>query len=209
MALDQLIFDVTDATTRAETHQVGAVVQGVRSGSKELINSQDLNSQEWLNTATILLDDTGSVYNAANPVPVSITDGVNVEVDLSHLDDSVRLGDGTNFLTSTTIGSDIGLDVNVINDPALANTAIASAANTLAVAATAESAVASILADRKYLYLYNNDNKFMHIGGSGVTAADGFPIGPRSTIELRAGANIDVQYVATDAGHELRSLELS
>ena len=41
--------------------------------------------------------------------------GVDVEVDLSHLDDSVRLGDGTSFFTSTTVGADIGLDVNVIN----------------------------------------------------------------------------------------------
>lgn len=38
-----------------------------------------------------------------------------LQVDISHIDDSVRLGDGTNFLTSTTITSKNGLDVNVIN----------------------------------------------------------------------------------------------
>lgn len=36
------------------------------------------------------------------------------EVIISHTDDSIRLGDGTNFLTSTTVGSDVGLDVNII-----------------------------------------------------------------------------------------------
>lgn len=39
----------------------------------------------------------------------------DVEISLIHTEDSVRLGDGTNFLTSTTIGSDVGLDVNVIS----------------------------------------------------------------------------------------------
>lgn len=37
-----------------------------------------------------------------------------IEVELSHTTDSVRLGDGTNFLTSTTVSSKVGLDVNVI-----------------------------------------------------------------------------------------------
>jgi len=36
------------------------------------------------------------------------------EVIISHLNDSIRLGDGTDFLTSTTVGSDVGLDVNLI-----------------------------------------------------------------------------------------------
>jgi len=34
---------------------------------------------------------------------------------LSHTTSSVALGDGTNLLTSTTVGGDIGLDVNIIN----------------------------------------------------------------------------------------------
>lgn len=38
-----------------------------------------------------------------------------VEVIVDHTNDSIRLGDGTSFLTSTTVGSDIGLDVNLIN----------------------------------------------------------------------------------------------
>lgn len=38
-----------------------------------------------------------------------------LHVDIQHTEDSVRLGDGTNYITSTTIGPDVGLDVNIIN----------------------------------------------------------------------------------------------
>jgi hypothetical protein len=41
--------------------------------------------------------------------------GGDLTVDTSHTEDSMRLGDGTNFLTSTTVGADVGLDVNIIN----------------------------------------------------------------------------------------------
>ena len=38
-----------------------------------------------------------------------------LQVSINHTEDSVRLGDGTNFLTSTTLGPKVALDVNVIN----------------------------------------------------------------------------------------------
>jgi len=47
--------------------------------------------------------------------PVTGGPGGDIEVAIVHTEDSVRLGNGTNFLTSTTIGGDIGLDVNIIN----------------------------------------------------------------------------------------------
>lgn len=62
-----------------------------------------------------------SVYDVnKNTLRVSIIDGSTgggggFEVIISHTDDSIRLGDGTNFITSTTIGSDVGLDCNIIN----------------------------------------------------------------------------------------------
>lgn len=41
--------------------------------------------------------------------------GDGFEVVISHTNDSIRLGDGSNYFTSTTIGPKNGLDVNVIN----------------------------------------------------------------------------------------------
>jgi len=46
---------------------------------------------------------------------VRLAEGVNVEVDLSHVDDSVRLGDGTSFFTSTSENGDVALDVHLSN----------------------------------------------------------------------------------------------
>lgn len=38
-----------------------------------------------------------------------------VEVEIDQASDSIKLGDGTNLFTSTTVGADTGLDINVIN----------------------------------------------------------------------------------------------
>lgn len=107
---ERIVFVPADA---ADTDNIGAYVRAGSDG--DLIASQTINAEEWLNVASVLHDDSGAVINGSNPLPVEITSGVNVEVDLSHVDDSVALGDGTNLLTSTTVGADIGLDVNVIN----------------------------------------------------------------------------------------------
>lgn len=96
-----------------------------------------------------------------------------------------------------------------VNDAALANTAIASAANALGAANTAEDVVASPLSNRKYLYIYNNGNKKAYIGQSGVSASNGFPLSPGSYLELRCGAAIDIEWVSADTSQELRTLELS
>lgn len=95
------------------------------------------------------------------------------------------------------------------DDNALANTAIASAANALGVADTAEDLVASPLANRKYLFAYNNGNRIAYVGASGVSAANGFPIPPGSMLEMRAGASIDIEWVSSNTAQEMRTLELS
>jgi len=101
-----------------------------------------------------------------------------------------------------TIGGEIDVDDT-------ANTAIASAANPLSVANVAEDVVASPLANRKYLFIYNNGNKKAYIGQSGVSASTGFPVSPGSYMELRAGAAIDIEWVSADTAQEVRTMELS
>lgn len=97
----------------------------------------------------------------------------------------------------------------ITEDVALADTAIATAANALDVANTAEDLVASPLANRKYLFAYNDGNKVAYIGASGVSAATGFPVYPGSILELRAGPSIDIEWVAADTNQEMRTLELA
>lgn len=63
-----------------------------------------------------------SVYDVdKNCLRVCIVDaspgpGGGIEVIINHTDDSIRLGDGTNFITSTTIGPKNGYDIYVINE---------------------------------------------------------------------------------------------
>lgn len=191
---DRLLFDTTDADTMAETDNVGAFL---RSADGTLITHTDVGGKMSLD--------------------VNVTSGINVEVDLAAADDSVSAwtkdGAGT-AITSTLDSGKQGLDVNVINDltvsdAALALTAIQSGAETLDTALTAQSAIASALADRKYVWLANVDNRTMFIGGAGVTIANGFPISPGSLMELRAGAAVDIQFVSEKVNHAIRSLQLS
>jgi hypothetical protein len=293
---DQLIFDVTDANTIADSDSVGAFL---RASDGTLLTHTDVSGKKALD--------------------VRLAEGVNVEVDLAHTDDSIRLGDGTAFFTSTSENGDIALDVHLSNssiavtatqldvddltfaddkvdasgstlgansgvdigdvtinnaagaaavniqdggnsitvdasqldiddlnatddavqawmfdgtgnaigstagaidvniasgtlstsDAALADTAIASGATSLAVANTAQDIVAAPLASRKYLYAYNNDNRKMYIGQSGVSSSTGFPVSPGSYVELRAGASIDIEFVSAKLSHDLRFMELS
>ena len=180
-------------------------------------DSVDVSGSEVsLDAATLAALETVTVEQGTSPWVIgdgggSITvDAVDLDIrDLAHTQDTVRLGDGTTLHTGTTVGSDHGLDVFNLNDPSTADTAIASAVNTLASADTAEDVVASPLANRKTLYIYNNDNKKMYVGQSGVTAANGFPVSPGSYLELKAGASVDIEWVSSKAGHDIRTLELS
>ena len=96
-----------------------------------------------------------------------------------------------------------------VNDAALADSTALSAAITLAVADTAQLA-ASPLANRKYLSIYNNDNRKIFIGGSGVSAANGFPVSPGSYLDLRAGAACAVYFVGSSGETpSIRNLQLS
>ena len=90
--IHKLVFDATDATTQAASSNVGAYL---RASDGTLLTHTDVSGKKALD--------------------VNVASGINVEVDLSHTDDSVRLGDGTAFFTSTTNGGDVGLDVNLIN----------------------------------------------------------------------------------------------
>lgn len=149
--------------------------------------------------------DTDALLTTIDSVLDSIlTDTNALVVDLAAIETEL-LDQGTTLDSIETILS----GTVTVSDAALANTAIANAANTLAVASTAEDVVASPLTNRKYLYVYNNDNRKIFIGASGVTEANGFPISPKAYMELRAGAAIDIEWTGPDAGAEIRTMEMS
>jgi hypothetical protein len=77
MLTNRLVFDPTDANTLASSSNVGAYVRAGNDG--DLIASQLISGEEWLNTAAALHDGAGTA------------------------------------LTSTLVGSDQALDVNIVN----------------------------------------------------------------------------------------------
>jgi hypothetical protein len=205
---DILVFDTTEIDS---SDQVGSYIFG--SGGN-LVASTTINSIERLAVDSTLKDGAGTaltstLIGAKQALDVYIAEGINVEVDLSHLDDSVRLGDGANFFTSTTIGADIGLDVNIINTITANDMALASAVNTALTHQT--EATLPTAANRKYLFIYNNGNKKLFVGNpTGLDVDNGFPISPGSYLELRAGPDVALGYIRPTGGtSDLRVLELT
>lgn len=224
MTINRLLFDVTDSATIAASANVGAWVRAGTDG--DLIASRAIGGTEWLQAATALFDGAGTALTSTltggkqgldiflSNTSIAVT-ATNLDIrDLAHAQDSVRLGDGTSFLTSTTVGADIGLDVNILNaaltvsDAALANTAVTNEANSVGFAAE-EDLVTAPLADRKYLFTYNNGNRTVYLGTTGVTTANGFPMGPGVGLELRVGAAIDLQAIAQTSAQDVRNLQFS
>lgn len=159
-------------------------------------------------------DKTNQTFRSTGASPAS--DNVN-PANVHALDmNAFAMGwDGTAWdrLTATAGALDVNLasaEITLeVSDAALANTAIASAANTLDAPNTAEDVVSSPLANRKYLFIRNNGNKTSYIGATGVTAANGFPLPPGSVIELRAGAAVNIKWVSDNTAQQLRTLELA
>jgi hypothetical protein len=176
-----------------------------------VVSATNLDIRDLLYT-----QDSVTAYQGTSPWVVSASD-LDIR-DLDATQDSIEswLHDGAGTaLTSTLVSGKQALDVNLvntisINDAALANTAIANSANPLNTADTAEAIIASALANRKYLWIYNNDNTKVFIGSASVTAANGFPVSPGSYLEMRAGAAVSPYFVGQSGKTpEIRTLELS
>lgn len=252
---DQLAFDVTDATTIADSDSVGAWIRSGDDGTlighvsdalkvnfsnttiTVTASDLDIRNLDYTQDNVAIKGSTGNelVVNAdgsinAN-VDVSVVNGSDKAEDSAHTSGDIGTyvlavrqdtlaaststdGDYTSLKTSAAGALYINLAESsatiTTSDAALANTAIAANTETLAVADTAQAVVASPLANRKYLNIYNDDNTKIFIGGSGVSAADGFPISPGSYMEMRAGAAVAVNFVGqTGKTPKLRHLELS
>jgi hypothetical protein len=184
------------------------------------LDAADDSVKSWTHDGTgNAIGSTGGALHISDGGGSLTVDATDFDIrDLDAAQDSVasHLFDGAGTaLTSTLEGGKQALDVFVsneleINDAALADTAIANAAKTLAVANTSESSVTTPLANRKYLWIHNNFNKTIFIGASGVTQADGFPMDPSVTMALRAGENVAVHFVGrTGDTPNIRTLELS
>lgn len=235
---DQITFDVTDADTIADSDKVLVHLFDPNSGNQGSINAsnellvKDGDVETAVQAVTSALGGTITVDQAAGS-SIQLTDGtdtlainadgsINVQSTISATDldirDLVAATDSVSAWTHDGAGNAIGsttgsLDVNVTNsidvDDGLANTAIKSVAETV----TSTSAVimdgADELAGRKHIAVYNNGNRKVFVGESGVTTSNGFPISPRSYMELRIGDAVDIHMVASGGSQDVRTMQLS
>jgi hypothetical protein len=191
------------ATTLAALETI-TVLQGT---SPWVVSATDLDIRNLV-FATDKVDVSGSEVSLDSATLAALE---NITVSATDLDirDLTQADEVTVFQgTSPWVVS--GAVTATVNDAALANTAINAGKTLLAVADTAEDLIDSgdVLANRKYLLIYNRDNREMYIGQSGIDS-DGFPIPPGSMLSLRAGAAIDIEAVSPKAGHDMRFLQLS
>jgi len=221
-ATDIDIRDLVYTTDSVTAHQGGTWTVGIsgtvavtQSTSPWVVSATDLDIRDLLYTQDSVTSHQGGTWTIDSITNTVTVDATDLDIrDLSHLagKDSVQIGDGTTLFSGTTVGADHGLDVNIIGgdiDDDLANTAIENA--TTAVSTTAVNVVTSALAARKWLYLYNNGNKSLFFGKTGVTVANGFPMYRDTSMELRIGPSVTPQIIGgTGASSEdLRVMELS
>ncbi len=232
MSLHRLIFDTTAADDSAN---VGAYLRSsdgtllthtTVSGDEALdvnlvqsvdltVTATDLDIRDLTHVSDSVKVGDGTDFLAITASGEALVSATDLDIrDLAHTQDSVRIGDGTDLATITDIdashkaldvnlaGSDIEIDV----EDDLANTAITSSAESISVTGTLFTAD---LANRRFIWLYNNGNKEVYIGPSGVTAADGFPIFPGSILEARIGAAVAVHAIAASGTQDVRTLQAS
>lgn len=164
------------------------------------LDIRDLNFSTDSVTSRIQDSSGNSLSSTAGSLHVSITDGVNVEVDLSHVDDSVRLGDGT---TLTNVTADNRLFTYHAPNASAQN-------STASVGLTAVELAATPLANRKKILVQNNGDKAIAIGGSNaVTMSNGIIIPKGASFELDWGANVDLYAISSAASQDVRVMEVA
>ena len=237
-ATDLDIRDLAFATDSVDVSGSSVSISGdvnvTQGTSPWVVSATDLDIRDLSHTQDSIKIGDGTDFLAINAdgsinvnADISVSSGAEKAEDSAHV--SGDIGQYVLAVRQDTLAASVDADgdyaslkvdalgalyVNAgtitVNDSALADTAILSAANPLDTADTAEAVKASALADRKYLWIYNNDNTRVFIGGSGVTAANGFPVSPGSYLELRAGAAVSPFFVGqTGKTPEIRTLELS
>jgi hypothetical protein len=190
------------------------------AGGSLTVDATNLDIRD-LAFATDKVDVSGSSVSITGNVNVTqgtspwVVSATNLDIrDLTAATDSVSAWtkDGAgNSITSTGTA----LDVNIasgsvtVTDAALANTAIKAVAETVTTSAAQIVDGADELASRKYLTVYNNGNKEVFIGESGVTTSSGFPLFPGSALEARIGAAVDVYMISAGGSQNIRTLQLS
>lgn len=173
-------------------------------------DSVDVSGSEVsLDAATLAALETITVEQGTSPWVIgdgggSITvDAADLDIrDLTHVSDSIKIGDGTDFLAVEADGS-INVNASEAGYSSCSNASIA-------IATSATDVVATELSGRKELTLQNVGGKDVYIGcDASVTTSNGLLVPKGATASFRFGDSINVHAIADGAASELRILELA
>jgi hypothetical protein len=142
---------------------------------------------------------TWNINSITNTVTVQATD-LDIR-DLSHTQDSVRIGDGTNFLAY--VGS------TGIARMADFHTAAANSAVSVDTTAGGVDLVTSALPNRTNMFIQNLGTKNIFVGVGTVTTANGLRLAPGATLEARIGAALSLKAISASGTQDVRVLELA
>lgn len=188
------ISDGTDTLAVNADGSINSVVTATDLDIRDLSFSTD-------SVTSRLQDGSGNaITSTGGALDVNIAGGVNVEVDLSHVDDSVRLGDGTTLTDVTTDGR-----LETFHAPDSSAQAAAATVGTSAV-----ELASSPLANRKKIIVQNNGSKAIYLGGANtVTTSNGICIPKGASFELDWGPNVDLWAISGTAGQDIRVMEVA
>lgn len=159
-----------------------------------------IDGEVSLDAATLAALETITVEQGTSPWVVSATD-LDIR-DLTHVSDSVKIGDGTDFLA---IESDGSINVN-------SSEAGFSGCNNEAtsVSSTATDLLATDLANRKSILIQNLGAKPIYVGcDATVTTSNGICVPKGASAEFRMGPGIDVHAITPSGTADVRIIEFS
>jgi hypothetical protein len=188
----------------------------------------------------MLAGDGTPLTETGGALDVNIASGADFDIrDLSHTQDSVRIGDGTDLVEVNADGSlnvvatATDLDIRDLS-AAQDNVAISDGTDTLAINAdgsintvpgaytalnngavavstTALDIVGTALTDRKEMWLANESNKTMYWGENAITSATGFPLHSGSQAYARIGASLTPQIIGStgSSAEDVRFMEFA
>lgn len=192
-------------TSGSATTQLNAS-QGAFAWMATQLDPANLKAQAWLfdGTGNSISSTAGSLNANITNSTLAVTQSGTWTVDIK--DSSGNSLNSTSGALNVNISSQTGDNPIMVNDAALANTAIQ--AQQVTVTTTATNLQASPLSNRKYFLIQNNGNKPLYIGPSGVTTGTGFPIPAGSILDARIGAAVNV-FAISSASQAASTLELS
>lgn len=216
ITLDQLVYDATDGGAEVGSH-VLAGTDGTAIGhtgdalhvsvenASIAVTATDLDIRDLTaasdSVESWLHDGSGTaITSTGGAIDVNIASGVDFDIrDLSHTQDSIKIGDGTDFLEVNSDGS--------------INTKFAAPSNpktsTLTATSTAAEIAATPLTDRTRILVQNRGSKSVYFGESNaVTSSNGVEIPRGASMELPYGDAANIWVVTASGTADVRVLEL-